>query len=231
MTPRGPLIDDVWASDGTWPGELRILPDGGCDLLWTGDALLVAGPDRRARLIAHDPAAQACGVRFLPGAARAALGWSGEALVDATVPAASVLGDRTAGELADRLAAAPAEGRPRLLAGWAASGVRARDDRDPAVAFAAGALARDPALRIAAIADRVGYSERQLRRRVNAEVGYGPKLLARILRLRRAVAVSRRDPALTLADAAFAAGYVDQAHLGHDVSELAGTTPAVLLGR
>ncbi|MEH3054282.1 MAG: helix-turn-helix domain-containing protein [Patulibacter minatonensis] len=207
------------------------MPDGGCDLLWTGTSLVVAGPDRRARFVQHDPHAHACGVRFLPGAARQALGMPGAALVDATLPAAAVLGERSAGELAERLATAPADARPRLLASWASSRARAVDHRDPAVAFVAAALARDPSLRIAALAERIGYSERQLRRRVTAEVGYAPKLLARILRLRRAVAEAGRDPTLSLADTALACGYVDQAHLGHDAAALAGTTAAELLGR
>ncbi|MBO9531551.1 MAG: helix-turn-helix domain-containing protein [Solirubrobacteraceae bacterium] len=232
MELRGPIIDAVWASDGSWPDDLRILPDGGADLIWTGDALVVAGPDRAARMVRRPPSMPpACGVRFLPGAARLAFGWSGEALVDTTVPAAEVLGERAADDLTRRLAGAPPDGRPRLLAGWAVSDRRSRDHRDPVVAHVARTLRADPSRRVAELAGEVGYSERQLRRRVQTEVGYPPKLLARILRLRRAVEIAGADPAVSLADTAAAAGYVDQAHLGHEVAALADTTPAMLLHR
>ncbi|MEN0014458.1 MAG: helix-turn-helix domain-containing protein [Solirubrobacteraceae bacterium] len=228
---RGSLIDEVWATGPDWPTEVRVLPDGGADLIWTGDQLVVAGPDQVARMVRADPSRPACGVRFLPGAARAMFGWSGEALVDSVVPAAQVLGADESGRLSERLAAAPPDGRPRLLASWAVSDARAAARRDPAVALTADLLARDPKLRVAELADRAGYSDRQLRRRVQAEVGYAPKRLARILRLRRVVALARRDPSLSLADAAFAGGFVDQAHLSHECSELGGAPAAVVLGR
>lgn len=230
--PGGQLIDEVWASDAAWPTELRILPDGGADLIWLGSDLVVAGPDRAARLVRRPAdAPPACGVRFLPGAARAALGWPGEALVDATVPAAEVLGVDAAGRLSEQLAASPAAARPSILARWAVSDARAVDRRDPAVALAADLLRADPSLRVRVIADRAGYSERQLRRRVQREVGLAPKHLARILRLRRTITLAEADPALSLTDAALAGGYADQAHLSHDCADLGGATASVLLHR
>lgn len=129
------------------------------------------------------------------------------------------------------LSAALPGARPALLRRWAGARVAAGAQRDPAVAAAADALAADPTLRVAALAERVGYSERQLRRRVQAEVGYGPKLLARVLRLQRVLGLARADASLTLADLAYAGGFVDQAHLSHESSDLGGTTAAVLLNR
>lgn len=92
-------------------------------------------------------------------------------------------------------------------------------------------LTADPTLRMTDLADEVGYSDRQLRRRIQAEVGYGPKLLARILRLQRTLSLARADRSLSLADAALVGGYVDQAHLGHETAALAGTTASILLER
>lgn len=229
---RGPLIDDVWQTGEGWPeGEVRILPDGGLDLIWTGSALQVAGPDRTARMVPMVAGPPACGVRFLPGASRAVFGIPGEAVVDAVVPAAEVLGVAAAETLATRLASAPVAAQPRVLAQWASSDARRTARRDPAVAGAATLLAADPTLRVTAIASHLGLSERQLRRRVLNEVGLGPKLLARILRLRRTIALADADATLSLADAAYTGGYVDQAHLGHECSALGGATAAVLLGR
>src|SRR6516165_1592184 len=57
---------------------------------------------------------------------------------------------------------------------------------DPEVARAA-ALLRDPATRTEDVADDVGLSVRQLRRRCHAAAGYGPKTLQRVLRFQRFV--------------------------------------------
>jgi methylphosphotriester-DNA--protein-cysteine methyltransferase len=60
---------------------------------------------------------------------------------------------------------------------------------------------------------------------VLAAVGYGPKLLARVARLRRLVAIS--DP--SLASRALWAGYASQAHMNDEVRRLTGTTPVRFL--
>ncbi|MEY4578408.1 MAG: hypothetical protein RL701_3111, partial [Pseudomonadota bacterium] len=83
---------------------------------------------------------------------------------------------------------------------------------------------------VAKLARHFGLSERQLLRRCQARLGYGPKFLARVLRFQRFVALVRAVPTATrsLAELAHTAGYADQAHLGHEVAELAGTTPGQL---
>ena len=70
-------------------------------------------------------------------------------------------------------------------------------------------------------------SERHLRRLVSSEVGYGPKRLARVLRLRRALARVRAGA--ELAEAAFEAGYADQAHFANECRALAGVPPGRFL--
>lgn len=75
---------------------------------------------------------------------------------------------------------------------------------------------------VAAIADDVGLGERQLRRRCLDAFGYGPRTLGRVLRLQRALALTRRG--LPQAEVAHTAGYADQAHLAREVRALAGTT-------
>ena len=89
---------------------------------------------------------------------------------------------------------------------------------DPIIAVAARAL-RGPGS-IADTADRLGLSERQLRRRCLTAFGYGPKTLQRILRFQRALTLARSG--MPLADTAVETGYVDQAHLSHEVRRLAG---------
>jgi transcriptional regulator GlxA family with amidase domain len=78
-----------------------------------------------------------------------------------------------------------------------------------------------------ALAGELYVSERQLRRRVGTAVGYGPKRLARVLRLGRALAAARSGE--ELARVAADAGYADQAHFAGDCRELAGVPPSALL--
>uniref|UniRef100_UPI001C84EF4B helix-turn-helix domain-containing protein n=1 Tax=Streptomyces beigongshangae TaxID=2841597 RepID=UPI001C84EF4B len=82
---------------------------------------------------------------------------------------------------------------------------------------------------VASTADAVGWSERQLHRRALAAFGYGPKTLARVLRLQRALSLARAGtPA---AKTAAATGYADQAHLTREVRALTGSPLGALLRR
>jgi AraC-like DNA-binding protein len=187
------------------------------DLLWNEGRLLVAGPDTRAYVTGGAPGTWV-GLRFHPGSAPAFLG----------VPAH---------ELRDQ--------RVELAELWPASEVRRLRSRvagalDPATALEDIALERatpvDPVLHalvasldagrsVAVTADELGLGARQLHRRSLAAFGYGPKTLARILRLRRALALARAG--VPFAETAVRSGFADQAHLARDVRELTG----VPLGR
>jgi transcriptional regulator GlxA family with amidase domain len=89
-------------------------------------------------------------------------------------------------------------------------------------------MRRDAAGIVAVLAARAGLSERQLHRRCVGAFGYGAKTLDRVLRLQRFLALGRAAPRASLAELAVAAGYADQAHLGHDCRALAGATPGDL---
>jgi methylphosphotriester-DNA--protein-cysteine methyltransferase len=82
------------------------------------------------------------------------------------------------------------------------------------------------------LARSLGVSPRHLQRRFVAAVGYGPKTFQRIARFQRLLALAHTPrgvrPGLT--DLALDAGYADQAHMTREVGELAGRTPARLLG-
>lgn len=71
----------------------------------------------------------------------------------------------------------------------------------------------------------VGVTGRSLERRFRDDVGVPPKLLARILRFRRAVEMLRSAATPSLAGTAVACGYSDQAHLTRDFREFAGEPP------
>lgn len=218
-----------WGLEARADHAHRVLPDGCIDLVWAPDrGLRVAGPSTTAFLADMPAGSSAAGVRMRPGGAPALLGLEAGALRDAAPPAREALGDGAArlGEALDA-AAGPAE-RADLLVAWLADSAPAADRPDPIVAAAAGRLAADPSLALGPLARDLGVGERHLRRRVVAAVGYGPKRLARVLRLQRALRIAAREPALGWAGVAARAGYADQAHLTHDCSELAGVPPTRL---
>lgn len=82
---------------------------------------------------------------------------------------------------------------------------------------------------VAATADELGLGARQLHRRALTAFGYGPKTLARVLRLQRALGLVRQG--VPYAETAARAGFADQAHLARDVRQLAGVPLWELLGR
>ncbi|WP_086008029.1 helix-turn-helix domain-containing protein [Nocardia concava] len=85
----------------------------------------------------------------------------------------------------------------------------------------------DPAVRVAAVADEIGWSRRHLGNRFSAEFGITPKDAARVARFERSHRLLR-DPILPpLAEVAAASGYYDQAHMAREWRELAGMPPSV----
>ena len=144
-------------------------------------------------------------------------------LRDRRVPLADL---RDAGARALPATLSPAAAAAKILdvTGTLLSGSRP----DPAIS-AAASLLRDPAARAEDVAERVGLSERQFRRRSHAAVGYGPKTLQRVLRFQRFVRVlDAADQLPDLAALAAATGYADQPHLTRECAALSGLTPAAL---
>jgi AraC-like DNA-binding protein len=212
-----PGVACLWARrmDGA---PARIRPDGCADVVWrSGRGAFVAGPDTGPVLSSSPPGTMIVGVRFAPGAGGPALGHPLSDLRDLRVG----LGELDA-ELDRALGGdlEPAEALRRLAAFAAA-----KAPPDAAVSEAARRLA-DPSARVTSLAADLGLSERQLRRRCDAAVGYGPKTLQRVLRFRRFLALGARGD---LAGAAYAAGYADQAHLSRECRRLAGLAPAELI--
>lgn len=172
----------------------RVVPDGCTDLLWRRGALEIAGPDTRHRVVPLEPGELIVGVRLRPGAARPLLGE-----VPATAVADAQPGlDELWGEAAVRLSGALTDMREpwRIAAVLArALGERVEAFQPDRVAVAvAAALDRPRPPAIAALAWELGYSERQLRRRVRAAAGYGPKTLEQILRFRRVLEAAVAAP-------------------------------------
>ena len=205
-----------------------ILPDGCVDLIWRDGGLLLVGLDSAARRTPVRSGEAIAGVRLRPGVAGAVFGMPASELLDVQVPLQDVLGPEAA-EFSERLAAAPGhDAEHLLLEGLVAASISGRSP-DPLVLAATRRLGF-PGSRVDELADALGISERQLRRRFHKSVGYGPKTLDRILRFRRLVSQAGEVSAgeLDLARLAADLGYADQAHMTRDCVRLTGMPPARL---
>ncbi|CUU57600.1 AraC-type DNA-binding protein [Parafrankia irregularis] len=251
-----PVVACLWEQEPAGDHVQRVVPDGCVDLIWlAGRELVVAGPDTRFRDVALPAGAMSSGVRLRPGAAGVVLGvpacdvrdlqidvdllWGGQA--------SRKRGDSTA-ELRGRLVEAAPARRLELLVDMVTRRATARPD--PLVRAAVRRLTH-PGARVSVVAAELGVGERQLHRRMLGAVGYGPKIFARVARLRRLVTLTQRPPAppsvpagrpvaewaaqspgrtspgsssFSLASVAVAAGYASQSHMNDEVRRLTGTT-------
>jgi AraC-like DNA-binding protein len=209
-----------------------VLPDGCIDVIWTNDRPpIVAGPMTAPVAPTVTADSEIVGVRFRPGIAPSLLGVSARELVDRHVP----LRDIWSGDRHRPWAEAAANDRLATKLAAIETAITTRlanvDGVDPIVARAAPWIARNPAGSTARLGDLCGLSERQLRRRFDEAIGYGPKKLQRILRLQRLLWLASQELATerSLSRLAFAAGYADQAHMTREVVALSELSPGRLI--
>jgi AraC-like DNA-binding protein len=216
-----PWVECAWEIGPGEPVEdHRVLPDGCIDVLWSSSlGVRVVGPMTRATVAPLEAGSRVAGIRFHPGAAPTLLGVRAEELLDERVAPGDLLGDEGAW-LEEELATVAVASPLRALQRWVARRAASSSRPDPLVREAVSRISTGRSTH------DLGVSERHLRRRVTAEVGYGPKRLARVLRLRRALAVAQADG---LVAAAHDAGYADQSHFTNDCVALAGLPPGRLL--
>jgi methylphosphotriester-DNA--protein-cysteine methyltransferase len=216
-----PLVACLWEHEPAAHLVQRIVPDGCVDLIWLAEReLVLAGPDRGPRLVGLPAGARSSGLRLRCGAAGAVLGLPASELLDQQVPAGLVWGEDVT-RIESSLAGADPSRRLELLADAVAS----RATEPDRLVFAAVRHLAGSEARVAPVAAALGISERQLHRRMRAAVGYGPKMLARVARLRRLIALQSDS----LASRALDAGYASQAHMSDEVRVLTGTTPVRFL--
>ncbi|GAB3206370.1 transcriptional regulator, AraC family [Marinactinospora thermotolerans DSM 45154] len=224
---RASRLSEVVAWQGRAPDDgstPTVLPDGCTDLIWNDGGLLVAGPDTGAHPAQGRPGSRYVGLRFPPGMGPVVFGVAARELRDLRVPLADLwpraeverLTEATAGA-ADPLAA---------LEGIAAGRLRRNGPVDPSLR----AVARHLALgrTVTATAEAVGLGQRSLHRRCLEAFGYGPKTLARILRMNRALDAARAG--VPLGEVAATAGYADQPHMSREVRALTGRSIGRLVG-
>jgi len=141
-----------------------------------------------------------------------------------------LLGPRPAGELVERLDAAPSwAARFDLLDAFLLRRLELGPVPSAEVARAGRVLtATGGRIPVAALAGELGWSRARLHSRFREQVGLAPKVMARVLRFERALALMA-EGGRGWAEIAADCGYYDQAHLNRDVRALAGCTPTRLL--
>lgn len=236
--PKPELADEilcVWNHriDGEQRGSgHRVFPDGCVDIVWHDEGPpVVIGPMTTGRVVCLPLGTQVTGVRLRPGVAQAWLDVSATELLDREIALRDLWGPR-----ADQLHDETCESKclRNVISDIDRKLARRRPAMtsvDPRLSFAIDQVVVNPAIQIEAIAAQIGIGQRQLRRLFVDTVGYGPKTLARVFRLQRAVAMFEHAevPGRSLADIAFMAGYADQAHFTRESQLLAGAAPTVAL--
>ncbi|MFI0032992.1 helix-turn-helix domain-containing protein [Streptomyces albidoflavus] len=205
-----------------------VLPDGCMDLIWARppDApgrLLVAGPDTGPHPADAAPGTRYAAVRFAPGTAPALLGVAAHELRDRRTDLADLWPAARVRALTGHLEAAHAPARALDI--WAARHAAGRPAPDPRLLHLVPLLAAGTSVTDAAAT--LGLGPRRLHQLSRETFGYGPKTLARILRLARARELGATG--LSAAEVAHRAGYADQPHLSREVRALTGLTPGALL--
>jgi AraC-like DNA-binding protein len=220
-----PWIEEVTLRPAHAP-ITALLPDSATTLVWRmtvqgASDVLIAGPRTKASYHTRKELPACVRLKIRLGRAMSLLGTAIDDLADRTVPLEEVSGP-SARRLADRLAVHrddPAEAA-ELLGRYLLDRMPSRlSSRLDLVGEAAGELTGPRGVR--ETADRLGVSERYLRRVFRQAVGVSPKQFARIARVRGVI--DRTGPSWSAAAAT--AGYTDQSHLIADFRDLMRVTP------
>jgi AraC-like DNA-binding protein len=222
-----PWLVCTWERVGDGP-PVRVLPDGCIDVIYhRGVGSAIVGPNTTAFVVPVASQSYMLGARMRPGAAPVLLGVAAESLRDERVGLELALGIESA-RLEEEIDRDRHRDPVRALERWLARHAADAQLPDPLVGAAVGRLS-GCADDVNGLARELGVSGRGLRRRMTAAVGYGPKRLGRVLRLRRALAAAQAGD--ELGRVAFDAGYADQAHFSGDCRELAGVPPSLLISQ
>jgi len=238
-----PFVKRIWASDGSEsraPGAREhILPTGLMHLvirlspepiaLWEGDKrrelghAIIGGARSTYYVKDVSTPSMAVGAQLNPGAASVLFGASADELAERHTTLDQVWAAE-ATRLRDRLGAEPSlDRRLELFEAFLLARLPRVRGVHPAVAEALANIADRP---VAFVVERSGYSHRAFIDLFRRAVGLAPKVYARVARFQRVADCLATERQVSIADAALAAGYADQAHLSREFAALAGVSPA-----
>jgi AraC-like DNA-binding protein len=225
-------VECGWLRSGSVTSSIRVMPDGCVDVFVTADGnVMISGPANTFYDMPTCNRDVLAGLRLKPGAAAAVIGSPASEFTNMRVPLDSAFG--VAGHrMAETLSASETPTRRISLLGDLVVDYFATVEPvlDRPVTRAVSLLRTHPDSPVSALAGEVGLSERQLRRRFEVAVGYGPKRLGRVFRFQRLldlIHASHDRPRWS--QLAIAAGYADQSHMINECLALAGRAPTALL--
>jgi AraC-like DNA-binding protein len=187
----------------------------------------ISGPQSEAFIIERTSQDELLGIHFHFGGPFPFLRFPCGELYGEHLSLADLWGERSADELMCRLhEARTIETKFRVLEHWLL-GIAARPlKHHPAISFAMKEFDKDPSLlSSAAMAQRVGYSQRRFIQLFRDEVGLTPKLFCRVQRFHQVIKSLQKRSDVDWADIALASGYFDQSHFNHDFKKFSGLSP------
>ncbi|MCP4825310.1 MAG: helix-turn-helix transcriptional regulator [Shimia sp.] len=223
-------VEAVWRHEEQCAGRSLILPDGRCDVIVRYNA----DPDVVPRLVVTGPATQPYWVEFETGD-----GWIGVRL---RPERGGVLWGDALGGAKDQVALGDeAEDLVPELAGLGVVGVSEAELRQALVRFVEGRALSPEGHRVGEtvrrmhltggrfsvteLAARAACSTRHLNRLFGGTVGLSVKTYAALVQFHRALRLVC-DAGGSLSDAAFEAGYADQAHMTRAMRRFGGFVPS-----
>jgi AraC-like DNA-binding protein len=227
------FVECGWLRSGSATPSIRVMPDGCVDVFVTGQGdVVIAGPANTFYDLPVGDQDVLAVLRLRPGAAAVVIGCPASDLTNLRVPLDSVFGVAGSRIAENILSAATPGQRMSLLTNLVLGSFAAADPVvDRPVARAVAALRAQPDTPVVELAAEVGLSERQLRRRFEAAVGYGPKRLGRVFRFQRLLdLIHATHVQPRWSQLAVAAGYADQSHMINECLSLAGGPPTALPG-
>ena len=196
---------------------------------------LVAGQLTRAIHLTPTGPARIVGIRFRTASARAVLGLPIHELTDRILPLRDVApelaeaAERAAQRMSVRCDAPTAPDATadleQVLLARIGEVAGARIGRVPYPVSEAAVIRLSNGTGVAGVARSLGVSERTLERWTRENVGLPPKLLQRVMRFRRFYGLLQEGSPPSMAQAAIAAGYYDQAHANRDFRAFTGAAP------
>jgi AraC-like DNA-binding protein len=221
-------VECFWTMESSASFCHRVLPDGCADIIFSRDSgkasLTAVGTMTQFADFQIPPGQLTVGMRFRPGMWAEHFGVPSPEITDRLLPLEDLWGARGRALLMQMADAASPRQCAEVL-GWA---LRPAASRTPIQRALAWMEANPGCISLDDVAYQAGLSPRQFRRICLRQTGISPKLLARVLRFRKALA-QVQSQAGEHAGLAADCGYFDQSHFIAEFQRFAGQTPAAYL--
>ncbi|HLW87447.1 MAG TPA: AraC family transcriptional regulator [Terriglobales bacterium] len=231
LAPPPHLADSVecfWTMTSEEGFRHRVLPDGCADIIFSRDShrasLMAVGTMTRFADFDIPTGQLLVGMRFRPGMWAEHFGIPTSDITDLQLPLESLWGARGRALLAQMVDSESSKRCAELLS----LALRPPQARSPVQRALAWMEANPDCVLLDDVASKSGLSARQFRRVCQQQTGISPKLLARVLRFRKAVSQVQAH-AGEHAGLAAECGYFDQSHFIAEFQLFAGQTPSAYL--